>query len=174
MKRIVQALVLVWIATQAVAQDIPVDVEGKPVTVRVTATNRQIVESDMGAGDQTTPLGCSLMYYGFLAKGEIAAASALSEDPQATVKRWDAYTQRLGVEALKKEMGAYFTSSNTVRSELTLGESVMLVIKTTTYTAGQIYVRQDGKWLVVEKPTKEAGKAFGKILSKIQNGEMTF
>lgn len=174
MKRIMAALSLGLVASMAAAKDITVEVEGKTVTVQATTTNREIVEKDIVAGDQKTPLGCSLLYYALLAKGEIAEASTLSTDPKATVEKWEQYKQRLGGEEFKKEMAAYFTSKNTVLAELTVGESVMLVVKTPDYTGGQIFVRQDGKWLMAERLKTEAGQAFAKILSKIQDGEMEF
>ena len=174
MKRITVALSLVLFASLALAKDITVEVEGKTVTVEAMATNRVIVAKDIGTGDQKSPLGCSLLYYALLAKGEIAKASTLSTDPKATAEKWEKYKQRLGADEFKKEMASYFTSKNTVLAELTLGEAVMLAVKTPDYTVGQIYVRQGEKWLMAESLKTEAGQAFGKILSKIQDGEMTF
>ena len=104
MKRIMAALSLGLVASMAAAKDITVEVEGKTVTVQATTTNREIVEKDIVAGDQKTPLGCSLLYYARLAKGEIAEASTLSTDPKATVEKWEQYKQRLGGEEFKKEM----------------------------------------------------------------------
>ena len=158
----------------AVARDIPVDVGTTTVTVKVTTTNREIVAKYLTSGDQKSPLACSLLFYALLAKGDIAEASTLSTDPEATAEKWETYRQRLGADGFKKEMAAYFTSQNVVLAELTGGESVMLVVKTPDYTAGQIYVRQEGKWLMAENLKTETGKAFGKILSQIQDGELTF
>mgnify|MGYP000847795548 CR=1 FL=1 len=174
MKRIMAALSLGLVASMAAATDITVEVEGKTVTVQAATMNRVIMGNDIGAGDQKTPLGCSLLYYALLAKGEIAEASTLSTDPKATAERWEQYKQRLGGEEFKKEMAAYFTSKNTVLAELTLGEFSMLVVKTPDVTGGQIYVKQDGKWLLDETRKTEPRKAFGKILSRVQNGEITF
>jgi hypothetical protein len=168
------ALLLGLVASLALAKDITIEVEGKAVIVKSTTTSREIVAKDLGAGDQKSPLGCSLLYYTLLAKGDLAQVVALSTDPNATAEKWEKYKQRVGAEEFKKEMAAYFTSKNTVLAELTLGESVMLVVKTPDYTAGQIYLRQNGKWLMAESLKTEAGQAFGKILSKIQDGEITF
>ena len=173
MKRIMTMLSLCLCASMAVAKDITVDVDGKAVTVKASTTNREIVANDLGTGDQKCPLSCSLLYYALLAKGEIAQAAAISTDAQATSEKWEKYKQRLGDDEFKKEMVAYFTSKNVVLAELTLGESVMLVVKTPDYTAGQIYVKQGGKWMVAESLNTESGQAFGKILSTIQDGDMT-
>ncbi len=174
MKRIMIVLSLCLSASLTQAKDIPVDVDGKTVTIKATTTNREIGAKDISAGDQKSPLGCSLLYYALLAKGDLSQSASISTDPKATAEKWEKYMQRLGADEFKKEMAAYFTSKNVVLAELTLGESVMLVVKTPLYTAGQIYVKHDGKWLVAENLTTEAGQAFGKILSKIQDGEITF
>jgi len=174
MKRIMIVLSLCLSASLALAKDIPVDLDGKTVTVKATTTNREIVAKDISSGDQKSPLGCSLLYYALLAKGDVAQASTLSTDPKATTEKWETFKQRVGADEFKKAMAAYFTSQNIVLAELHVGESVMLVVKTADYTAGQMYVRQDGKWLMAESLETEAGQAFGKILSKIQDGEMTF
>ncbi|MCX6868657.1 MAG: hypothetical protein NTV46_21130 [Verrucomicrobia bacterium] len=167
MKHIMIVLALSFAASLAFAKDIPVDMGGKTITVKATTTNREIVAKDMGTGDQKTPLGCSLLYYSRLSKGDIAEASNLSTAPKATAEKWEKYRERTGVAEFKKDMAAYFTSKNVVLAELTLDEAVMLVVKTADYTAGQIYVKQNDKWLMAESLKTEAGTAFGKILSKI-------
>ena len=48
----------------------------------------------------------------------------------------------------------------------------MLVVKTHEYIAGQIYVKQDNKWLSAEKPPAETGKALGRVLNMIQSGKI--
>jgi|LFRM01.1.fsa_nt_gb hypothetical protein len=174
MKRIKVALALGLVASLVVAKDITVEVDGKAVVIQATETNREIAEKDIAAGNQKTPLGCSLLYYALLARGDIEGASTLSTDPKATALKWEKYRERLGADEFKKEMAAFFTSKNVVSAELTGGESAMLVVKTPDYTGGQIYVRQDGKWLIAESLKTGTGKAFGRILSMIQDGKMTF
>lgn len=174
MKRIMIVLSLCLSALLVQAKDITVDVDGKTVNVKVTTPNREIVAKDIGAGDQKSPLGCSLLYYAFLAKGDLTQAATLSSDTKATTEKWVQYKQRRGADEFKKEMAAYFISKNVILAELSVGESAMLVVKTPDYTAGQMYIRKDGKWLVAESLKTEAGQAFGKILSKIQDGEIKF
>lgn len=172
MKEIVIALAVASAASLASAKDISVEVDGKTVTVKATALNRQITGTDRDGGTQGTALGCSFLYYARLAKADIKAAAALSTDPKATEDKLTQYRDRIGADDFKKTMAAYFTAKNVVLAELAMGDAVMLVVKTDEYTAGQIYVKRGDKWLWEENPRTEAGKAFGKVLNMIRDDKI--
>jgi len=160
------------VASFVCAGDIPVQLKGKTVIVKVTPLNRQITATDKEVNAQNTALACSFLYYGHLARADIQAAAALSIDPQATANKWTQYQGRIGLEEFKKTMGEYFTSKNVILAELAMSDAVMLVVKTPDYTAGQMYVQQGDKWFLAENLKTEAGQAFGKVLNMIKDDKI--
>jgi len=174
MKVIMIVLSVCVAASLACAGDIPVQLDGKTVTVKAVPLNRQITAADKNTGAQDTALACSFLYYGLLYKGDIQAAATLSTTPKATADKWAQYQDRMGVKEFNKAMSDYYTSKNVIVAELMMGDAVMLVVKTPYYTAGQVYVRQGDKWFVTENLKTDAGQAFGKILSMIQDDKIKF
>jgi len=159
-------------ATIASAADVQVEVDGRTEIVKATSLERPIVAEDRDAGSQQSPLNCSFLYFGHLARGDIEAASALSTDPKASAEKLTQYRDRVGAEEFRKTMAAYFTSGNVALAELSLGEIVMLAVKSRDYTAGQFYVRQGGEWRWMERPPLDAAKALGRVLNMIQSGQL--
>lgn len=162
-------------ALPARAADLTVNVGGKDVVVQVRALGREIVAADRDTGGQQGPVECSLLYYSLLAKGDIAAAARLTTDPAAAAETWQQYRERLGAAAFQKEMAAYFTSRNRIVAEAAYGDEAMLLVKTSEYTAGQVYRRRDGKAFVVAgRPLSDASRVLGKVLNLANEGKLKF
>ncbi len=168
----VAAIVTTMNASTGIAADVPVEFDGRSFVVKAVSLQRLIEAKDREAGNQASPLGCSLLYYANLAKGDIAGAAAISADPQATAAKLTQYRERLGAEEFQKTMAAYFTSGNVVLAELTLRDTAMLVVKTKEYTAGQICVKNAGVWRWADRPPAEEGRALGRVLNMIQTGKL--
>ncbi len=155
------------------AKDLVVNIGGKDIAVPYRILNREIGEQDRKGGGQNSALECSFLYYSMLAQGDIPGAAKLTTDPAAAVAQWTNYRERLGLDDFQKEMSAYFTSKNVVLAELTLAEETMLLVKTPEYTAGQLYQKNDGKFLVLSgRPSSDASKTLGKALNLIQEGKV--
>lgn len=58
--------------------------------------------------NQSSPLSCSYLLYSLLAKGDIEAASKLSNDPEKTKAKYTRYKERIGEQEFKKMMADYF------------------------------------------------------------------
>ena len=171
-KLAIAAATIALTASSALAAEIPVDVDGKRVVVAATSLHRPIRPNDRDAGNQQSALGCSFLYYGYLARGDLSAAAALSTDPKVSADKLTQYRERIGADEFRKTMAAYFTAGNVALAELSSGETVMLVVKTSEYTAGQFYTRQGNQWRWMERPPGEAGRALGRVLNMIQNGSL--
>ena len=57
-------------------------------------------------------------------------------------------------------------------AELLLADETMLVVKTPDYTAGQLYQKKNGKYVVSGKPFSDAAKTLGKALTMINEGKV--
>jgi hypothetical protein len=173
MKQFSLMIGMLLMSSLAQAKDLVVNVGGKDVTVKYNLLSREISEKDQDKGSQNSAVECSFLYYSLLAKGDIAGASQLATDPAAVAQEWGTYQERLGgVVDFKKEMAAYFTSKNMIIAELLLAEESMLVVKTPDYTAGQLYQKKNGKYVVSGKPLSDAAKALGKVLNMINEGKV--
>jgi|GEM_PF-4084817 len=159
-------------ASVAMAADLKVNIGGKDVTIKSTPINHEITIKEKDKGSQNSALECSYLYYSILSKGDIKKASELSLDPSKTAAKMTQHSERIGKDEFKKTMSEYFTSGNIVLAELTLGEEIMLVVKTKEYTAGQTYRKKDGKYFVTEMPFSDSAKALGKALNMIQDGKI--
>ncbi len=169
------ALLAALPAQPAQSADLTVNVGGKDLVVRVRPLDREIVAADRDGGGQQGPVECSLLYYGLLAKGDIAAAARLTTDPAAAAETWQQYRERLGTAAFQKEMAAYFTSRNRIVAEAAYGDETMLLVKTPDYTAGQVYRRRDGKVFVVAgRPLSDASRVLGRVLNLANEGKLKF
>jgi len=164
---------MLLLSSLAPAKDLLVNAGGKDMTVQYSVVNREISEKDRGRGSQNSAIECSILYYSLLAQGDIEGASQLATEPAAAVELWTQYRERLGADDFRKEMAAYFTSKNTVLAEFLLTDEIMLVVKTPDYTAGQIYQKKNGKYVVVAgKHLSEASKTLGKALTLFKEGKV--
>ena len=173
MKQLALTLGMLMVSSLAQAKDLLVNIGGKDVTVHYRVLDHEISEKDRDTGSQNSAMECSFLYYGLLAKGDIPGASQLAADPVAQAEVWNKYRERLGGDDFKKEMAAYFTSKNRIIAELLLAEEAMLVVKTQDYTAGQLYQKKNGTYVVLSgKPFSDASKALGKVLNLINEGKI--
>lgn len=155
------------------AADLTVNVDGKDTAVQYRSLEREISDRDRNTGSQDGSLECSLLYYSLLAKGDIQAASRLATDAGAAAEMWWQYRERLGAADFQKEMSAYFTSKNRVVAEVAFADEVMLLIRTSERTLGQIYRRKDGRYFVVTgRPMSEATRVLGKVLNQVNDGRI--
>lgn len=169
---IICSIAFLMTASVVMAADLKVTAGGKDVTIKSTTINHEITIKDKDKGSQNSALECSYLYYSILSKGDIKKASELSLDPSKTAAKMSQYSERIGADEFKKTMAEYFTSGNIVLAELTLGEEIMLIVKTKEYTAGQTYRKKDGKYFISEMPFSDSAKALGKTLNMIQEGKL--
>jgi hypothetical protein len=131
-----------------------------------------VIKLDEKMLNQSSPLNCSYLLYSLLSKGEIDAASKLSNDPEKTKMKYVRYKERIGEQEFKKTMSDYFSGKAKLLHELTIGAASMLLLHDADdELLAQMYVKVGDKYFVAEKETREVDQ-LGKLFNAVQEGTL--
>ncbi len=135
------------------------------------ATAGPVTAKAREAGDRLSAVGCSLLYHGLLATGDIEKASRLTSDPAKTKEMWTSYQERLGDADFRKTMEEYFTTKTVIQSEIIHGSMRMLLVQPKGEPAGaQMYRKANEGFVRMEGMDSDEAKVLGKVFGMIRSG----
>jgi hypothetical protein len=171
MKQIIFSLAMLLTTSLAHARELTVTVNGAQVRLQTTTLNRELTAKDKQAGDRQSAVGCSLLFHGLLATGDIDQASRLTSDPAKAGEMWTSYRERLGDAEFKKMMEEYFTTKTVIQAELVHGNTHMLIVQPPNDPAGaQMYRQENGGFVRLEGMASDEAKTLGKVFGMIRSG----
>ncbi len=146
---------------------------GTPVACTVRTFEPPVVMMrDSAASDQRSALGCSRLFYGLLADGDIEGAAALSNDPERIQAKFERQQKRVGEKEFSEMYRTYFGGTVTVKYLFTIGAHEMLILHDPQMgmDMAQFYQVVDGKRMVDEKESAERTKLAG-LFGTLKNEE---
>jgi len=161
----------------ALAKEITVEAEGRKVTIRLTAINHVVTESDMTKGSQSNAMACAFLFYSKLAKGDIPGAAKFASDSAAMAGRYQQMWKEFGPDAFKKQVTAFFSTRVIIVGAVEIGDETMLAIKDPQADDGaqygaQYYEKKGEKYYMTDTPA--ALKLFQNALVQISFGHLAF
>lgn len=148
-------------------------VDKQPVTITIGEfIPPLVVKKDSALMNQASAVGCSLLFYSCLAKGDIDGAAALCNDPGKLKEKYQRQKDRAGEEEFIKMYAGYFGGTASIKYHFLLGKSHMLIVHSEEIgvDVAQFYVEDSGKFFVDDRGSADQDR-LGKIFQLLKNEE---
>jgi len=127
---------------------------------------------DTAAMNQATPENCSRQFYALLARGDVAGASQLSNDPEKVRAKFSRQMERLGEKEFRSMFANYFAGGASLKYVFSIPDHQMLVLhdKEMGMDMAQFYMVEKGVWKVEERES-EGRNQLAKLFQALKDEE---